>query len=736
MTSIRHTCAAQLGAVEATLDVRCHRRLRGPYTGGGELMRLVIPELVDEHADLIAAYPNEVVGLAPELEPAVPTAPQTLTNRSAGKERTRYYGAGRTFRLAQGAAELLTAWARRCHPGGVRIVFRQVDEADFTDRELLSVLLRGCDPNSIQLIIEAGENDDLLGDALAECAERITTQRPEPADESGDLAQRFIDSDGTLPEFEAAYLDLPAAERARRHTARADHLTETAAPGAELGAIPYHRERGTDPTDVVRDAFTKAVEFSFARGYYHSVLELAPLGLAQFGDDRDTRYWSLANKLGASLSYLRPHESAAHFDHLRTETTDPAVHLNIAYMLAMLYTRHLPKAEHDENVALAWINTAIVIADQWPDPELRAFYRAFMRNARALVELHRGNLAIALALVDEGIAITDASLNPDQHRLHRSVLLFNRAQVQSGLGQLELALRDFDEVISRDPEYGDYYFERAGVRRAAGLTQLALEDYADAIRLSPPFREAHFNRADLLREIGDDDAALADLDYGLTLDPDHVDGLVNRVDILLDQGDYQRAAVDIRHGLELDPTNAHLLTANGSLLAELGDPDGAQRSFSDALASDDAFVPAWTNRAVLAYTSGRLEDAVADLSKAIAIEDGPVLRMNRAIALQDLGEHQRALADLDVAVRELGEQEPELLYRRGASRLNLGDVAGAQHDWTAHLDAYPADSPSPFRDDIDQAMAGDPRFDTTRATRAADRGAEAVDLAAVAAIPS
>jgi hypothetical protein len=153
MTSTRHLCADDLGAVGTTLDIRCHRRLRGPYTGGGELMRLIIPELSAEHVELIAAHPNEVVGLAPELESTVPTAPKTLTNRTKGRERTRFYGAGRTFRLAQGVAEMLTGWARLCHPDGVRIAFRQVDEADHTDRELLSVLLRYCDPNLIQLVV-------------------------------------------------------------------------------------------------------------------------------------------------------------------------------------------------------------------------------------------------------------------------------------------------------------------------------------------------------------------------------------------------------------------------------------------------------------------------------------------------------------------------------------------------------------------------------------------------------
>lgn len=710
MTSTQHLCADHLGAVETHFDIRCHRRLRGPYTGGGELMRLVIPELLDSHVEVINAHPNEVVGLAPDLEPVVATAPKTLTNMTVGPERTRYYSAVRTLHLAQGTAEMLTEWARLCHPSGVRIAFRQLDEADHTDRELVSVLLRHCDPSSVQLVVEAEQRDDLLGQALVDYAERVAAQPPERADRPGDLAQLFIDSDGTLPEFEAAYLELPAAERASRHSARADQLAQTGAPGAELGAIPYHLEHGDKPVDVVIEAFSKAVETCFGRGYYHSAHDLAQRGQTLFADDRDKRYWAMSHKIGACLSYLQPRESAAHFHRMRAQSADPLIHLNAAYMLAMLYTRHLPKDEHDDDLALAWANTAIAIADLQPDSVVRTFQRAFMRNARALVELHRGNLTEALDLVNAGIALTD-HLDPDQHRLHRSVLVFNRAKVEAGLGLFDLALRDFDEVVKRDPEYGEYYFERAGSRRAAGLLQLALDDYGDAIRLSPPFREARFNRADLLRELGEDDAALADLDYGLRLDPDHVDGLINRADILLDRGAYQQAQADISHGLQLEPRNAHLLTANGSLLAELGDIDGAHRSFTEALAADVTFVPAWTNRAVLAYTAGRPVDAVADLTEAIALQDDPVLRMNRAIALQDMGEHQRAIADLDVAVRELGADEPELLYRRGVSRFHLGDAEGAQNDWTAHLSAYPSDSPSPFADDIDRAVTVDPRFD-------------------------
>jgi hypothetical protein len=86
--------------------------------------------------------------------------------------------------------------------------------------------------------------------------------------------------------------------------------------------------------------------------------------------------------------------------------------MNSCYMMAMLYTRHLPPGDHDEFRALQWVNPAIAIADRHPDPHKRVFTGAFMRNARALVELHRGDPQGALTLVNEAIAMTDAEPRP------------------------------------------------------------------------------------------------------------------------------------------------------------------------------------------------------------------------------------------------------------------------------------------------------------------------------------
>lgn len=85
----------------------CHRRRRGPYSGTGAVLRQIVPELLAKNVEMVAARSTEITASAPELVPNMPLAPQTLTNLAGPRERTRYYPADRTQRLAHGITELL-----------------------------------------------------------------------------------------------------------------------------------------------------------------------------------------------------------------------------------------------------------------------------------------------------------------------------------------------------------------------------------------------------------------------------------------------------------------------------------------------------------------------------------------------------------------------------------------------------------------------------------------------------
>lgn len=613
------------------LELRCHRRLRGPYSGGSALLRAIVPELGAVAPELAAASSTAVVAIAPDLQGRVPDRPATLTDLADGSERTRFYAVARTRDLAYMVSELVNAWARTCHPEGVLLRFAELAEADVTDRQLVDMLRR-------------------RGAAAGVAVE--TPDRPEIAVLPADAAQAWIDSDGTLPEphVHAAYQALPAQERARRHADRAQRLVGT--PGAELGAIPWHLER-SEQRDQALLCLVEAQNRTFREGFYEAALDLGRRGRALLTHDQDPgTHDYLTKRVIGALTYLgRCDEAITVIDEHRRATTRISEQMNSAYMMAMIYTRHLERDRIDHEKALAWVNTALSLAEGEPDAHKHAFFGAFMRNAKALVELHRGDLQASLELVEQAIAIADEHLGAAEHALHRTVLINNRARVLLALGRHDEAMDEFGEVIRRDPEYDEPYFERATAHRTCCDAQAALADLERAVALSVAFTDAHYNRADLLLELGDEDAARAALESALDIDPVFVPALLTRASLRLGDGDLDGAEQDLSLGLTADDRNAALWSAFGTVRAEQGRADEAMSAFATALDLDDSLVTALANRAVLAFELGHVAQAVADLDRALELEPSGELHLNRAVGRQHLGDLDGALDDVRAAHR-------------------------------------------------------------------------------------
>jgi tetratricopeptide (TPR) repeat protein len=653
-----------------TVDLRSHRYLRGPYTAGGELLRHLVPELTRADPNLIKPASTAVVAIAPDLEGDVPIRPQTLTDLAQGDERTRFYAVQRTRDLAFMVSELVKVWARTCHPEGVTLRFWDLAEADTTDVQLLRTLQRRSDPVQLE-VVDAG-------------------RWPAPVTDGVELAQEYIDADGTSADPAAfeAYQRLSDADRRARHSRRGHLLVERAEPGTQLGSIPYHLERGENPAEAAT-WLVAGQNQAFREGFYEAALDLGRRGRVLVDRDEDAKTHNyLTKRVIGALTYLSRCDEAMTLiaEHQRA-TTEVAEQMNDAYMMAMIYTRHLDPARIDQDVALAWVNTAIALAEGAPTPERRAFFVAFMRNARALVELHRGNLIGSLDLVNQAIAIADEHLTTDQHYLHRTVLINNRARVLLGLKDYDGALRAFNEVLERDPEYDEPYFDRAVARKANGDIDAALRDLDRAIELSVAFTDAYYNRADIRLDQGEEELALADLDTVLDIDPDYVEALLNRAALLIGLGDLDAAEADLAHGLSLSPQHAHLWSARGLLRTEQGAEAQALECYATALALNPELVEVYANRAVLHFTAGRAGESVADLNRAIGLSDTGPLHVNRAIALHELGDDEAALRDFDAALG-LGDVDPaEVLFRRGLSHHALGQHDEAVADWSRHLAA-------------------------------------------------
>jgi tetratricopeptide (TPR) repeat protein len=680
-----------------------HRRMRGPYTAIGSVLRELVPDALRHCPELVSRHDIELLSTAPELRATVPATHETLTSLAVPKERTRFYSRLRTLRIAHGVVEFLRDYVASLDDGPRALVFDDAHEADPTDCEFLAVLLRRCDPALLTVVVSTAVTalPDHLG-PVTEGLDAALTTYCDPFDgddggetdhgQSADLARSYVAGDCTSddPRQIAAYEALDPAARATLHDARADELDELAEPSLRLGAIPWHAERGTDAGGRGIPALRYALDYCMDHGYYHAVIDFGLRGRALTDvESSSDHWWAFTTKMTTSYAVLGlPERSLALYDEVRAATTSATFHMQAAYATAMLYTRHLDPDRRDHTRARAWANQAIAFATQLSDPADREFQTAFNRNGLALVEVHRGDLPAALRLVDSCIEALDATLSPGEHALHRSVLRYNRAQVYAGLGRACDALAEYDAVIELDPNYAEYHFDRGGVLRRMGRDEQALAEYEQAIRLSPPFPEAFYNRGDTRAALGDVEGAVHDFGYVIELDPAYVDAYVNRASLRSELGDDTGAWQDVVAGLALQPANPHLLCLKGQLLGQAGESEQALQALDEAVEADRGLALAWAARGMLAYGQGDLTAAISDLEEATRLGSDLGVQFNLAVAWADAGRYAEALAAFDDVLAS-GE-DPMARYHRARCLLQLGRRDEARHDVEACLAADPS----------------------------------------------
>jgi tetratricopeptide (TPR) repeat protein len=504
-----------------------------------------------------------------------------------------------------------------------------------------------------------------------------------PADLDGaDRAWAYVVSDGTTDDDQqrAAYQALDPESRAGLHERRASELAALDQQSLRLGALPYHLERGSDPAGAGAQALYAAQDYCLCLGFYTAVVDYAHRGLSLFDwQEQEDLWWMFTIELTLALSILsRTAEAEELYDQARLRSTNPTVHMAAAYSTAMLYTRHNEPDDRDDQVAKAWLNSAIATASLLPDPSERAFQSAFYKNGLALVEVNLGEPAEALRLVDECIDSLDRALAPDEHRLHRSVLKNNRARVYLSLGRLEEALADYAVVIHEDPNHAEHYLERGNILRRLDRFDEAFADYERAMALSPPFPEIYYNRGDLKVTTDDPTGAIDDFGYVLELDPEFVDAYVNRAGLSLDAGDLDAAESDAVAGLQLDPDNPYLHAVAGHVAAGRGEREEARAAFDRALGADPDLIAALSGRAAAAFERGDLDAALTDLTGAVDRQpDDAALRYNRAFAYRSAGRWVEALADLEVAAA-LAPDDLDILAAEEACRLRTAPASAGR----------------------------------------------------------
>lgn len=239
-----------------------------------------------------------------------------------------------------------------------------------------------------------------------------------------------------------------------------------------------------------------------------------------------------------------------------------------------------------------------------------------------------------------------------------------------------------------------YYF-RGLVHDERGASDAALKDYEQSIATSPTVVGPLVNRALILADRGQYEAAIAELDRAVALDATFPLPHFNRGSTFHDMGEQARAVVDFTAALDLlaknpDPGNpraGEIYNARGEAYRESRHYFEAMRDFDRALALRGSDAAALVNRGITHRLMGNATAAKRDFARAAALGKGAE-REDRALALYHLGAFERALKELDAALKA-APREPRALYFRGKVRLKSGDGAGGSADIAAALAINP-----------------------------------------------
>lgn len=693
-------------AGQGVFCMEAHRHLRGPYTAVGELMHQLIPNVLQHWPELIERHVVEILSFAPELRAIVPTSRETLTSIAIPEERTRFYSRARTLRLTNGLIELLKKLADSERMGPLKLVFENAGNCEQLDGEFFATILRRANPAQIEVTLstEPEVEQPIVRDALQKYAERIEApvknQKALSEMDPLELANRFVQSDGISdrPEVIAAYESITHEQRQALHDQRADELAARDEVGWKLGAIPWHRERGSSKQAAI-DALRFALEYCLNMGFYETCLDFGYRGrkLVDWSEEHLKSMWAFTTKATNSLAALgRAEEAEALYNDARANTDNEVIHRQAGYATAMLYTRHRQDRNHE--TARYWIERALTLTAKDPDEKQRAFHTVFYNNGLALIEMHVGNVEEALRLVTEGEARLNELLGKDEQMLHRSVLMNNKAHILSAMKRYEEALHELNKVIEIDPNYPEYHFDRGNVFSKMDRLQDAIADYTHAIEISPPFPEIYYNRASAYNHLGETEKALADYSYLLDIEPTHLDGRLNRAALYLEAGDTEAARLDVEEGLAQDPQHAQLLCTLG-LIEMAENPEAAEIALRAALAADETLLEAYANLAVLVFEKNDAHGAVELLTRALQHHpQADVLYFNRAWALQALERYEEAVEDYTQALQAGSGDAQEIYFQRGVCLLELGLEEEAFADWKHHL----AGGESPYLDTIQQ----------------------------------
>ena len=214
------------------------------------------------------------------------------------------------------------------------------------------------------------------------------------------------------------------------------------------------------------------------------------------------------------------------------------------------------------------------------------------------------------------------------------------------------------EVIRSNPRAGWAYVNRAAAYLEQGYYSGAIADETNAIKIDPKSADAYYNRGVAYEKKGEHDNAITDFDRAIKIHPRNALVYVSRGIAYGRKGYYDKAIADsFDKAIEIEPENTDAYYNRGFAYYN--------RGFADLEKCDHDTGMADFDKAIADF-----DKAIADFDKVIPDSDkvidpkSPDAYYLRGVAYGMKGDHDKAIADLDMAI-ELDPRNADAFNNRG-----------------------------------------------------------------------
>lgn len=210
-----------------------------------------------------------------------------------------------------------------------------------------------------------------------------------------------------------------------------------------------------------------------------------------------------------------------------------------------------------------------------------------------------------------------------------------------------------------------------------------VKHYTQTLKIDSTYVESYNGRGQAYFMLKKFPEALADFDKAINSGIVTPKLYLNRGKCLVILNRPTEAMPDLVKSIELEPKNPETWYYKASAESKNGDVDNALKDYSSAIALNPAYIEALVNRGAIYASRKQYEEAVTNYSKALEYKLIPMAASmalnNRALAYIELGQTEKALADVNNSIAQVSTNK-KAYEIRSKIYMSMGQTAKAQED--------------------------------------------------------